>query len=45
MRTFLFAALLSLAAGAALAQDRPDAGTIDFIDGDALIEARGLPNR
>ena len=29
----------------ARAQDRPEAGTVDFIEGDALIEAKGVPNR
>jgi len=44
MKTFLAAVLLCLA-GTALAQDRPEAGTVDFIQGDALIEGAGVPNR
>lgn len=45
MRRVLAALLLCLAAAGAPAQDRPEAGSVDFIDGDVLIEAKGLPNR
>ena len=43
----LAAALALFLAGTttALGQERTEAGTIDFIEGDALIEAKGLPNR
>jgi len=45
VRRLLAIALLALAATAAPAQDRPEAGTVDFIDGDVLVEAKGSPDR
>ena len=45
MKRFLAAALLALAATAAPAQDRPEAGKVDFVEGDVLIEGKGVPNR
>jgi len=45
VKRFLAAALLALAATAAPAQDRPEAGKVDFVEGDVLIEGKGVPNR
>jgi hypothetical protein len=46
MRPLLAALVLWLAGTAcAFAQNQPEAGTIEFLEGDALIEATGVPNR
>ena len=38
-------ALLLTGATCVRAQERPEAGTVDFIEGDVLVEAKGAPNR
>jgi len=45
MKRLLAAVLLGIASTLAPAQDRPEAGKVDFIEGDVLIEAKGVPNR
>jgi len=45
MRRVLAALLLGLAATGAPAQDRPEAGKVDFVEGDVLIEGKGVPDR
>jgi len=46
MRLPAFALILLLAGATCVrAQDLPEAGTVDFIEGDVLVEAKGAPNR
>jgi len=45
MTRLLAAALLALAATAAPAQDRREAGRVDLIEGDVLLEGKGVPDR